>query len=76
VRFREIKPGDLERAREAIRQWRAQHPEGTAEEMLAALGGEFHPDFAPVLRSVLFRDELDGAEIANGISIITGEADR
>jgi hypothetical protein len=73
VRFREDKPEDLERARQAVAQWRAQNPAGTAEEMLAALGGQFHLDYAPVLRSVLFRSELDGAEIATGISIIAGE---
>jgi hypothetical protein len=72
VRFREQKPEDLERARTKVREWRAENPEGTAEEMLAALAGQFHKDYAPVLRSVLFRGDLDGAEIAAGISIIPG----
>ncbi|HET9969186.1 MAG TPA: hypothetical protein VFQ68_13205 [Streptosporangiaceae bacterium] len=73
MRFREDKPGDLERARVAVREWRAGHPEGTAEEMLAALAGQFHPDYGPVLRSVLFRDDLHDAKITTGISIIAGE---
>jgi hypothetical protein len=76
VRFREDKPEDLDRARTKVREWRAKNPKGTVEEMLAALGGQFHKDYAPVLRSVLFRDEMDGAEIATGISIIAGGADR
>jgi len=73
VRFREDKPEDLDRARAAVTQWREQHPDGTAEEMLADLGGRFHPDYGPVLRAVLFRTGLRSAQVAAGITIIAGE---
>jgi hypothetical protein len=73
VRFREDKPEDLERAREAVQEWRAANPKGTAGQMLAALAGQFHQDYGPVLRSVLFRTDLYDAKVTTGISIITGE---
>jgi hypothetical protein len=37
-----------------VAEWREQHPEGTGEELVAALGGQFHPDYGPVLRGMLF----------------------
>ncbi len=73
MRFREDKPGDLEKARAEVTAWREQHPDGTAEEMLADLAGRFHPDYGPVLRSVLFRTDLRSAKITTGITSITGE---
>jgi hypothetical protein len=73
VRFREDKPEDLERARRSVLDWREQHPDGTAEEMLTAIGGDFHPDYGTVLRAVLYRADLRSAKITTGISIITGE---
>jgi hypothetical protein len=54
MRFREDKPGDLERARAAVAQWREENPAGTAEQLTAALGTQFHPGYGPVLRAVLF----------------------
>ncbi|MGA2828127.1 MAG: hypothetical protein ABSF03_18645 [Streptosporangiaceae bacterium] len=54
MRFREDKAADLERARAAVAQWREQHPAGTDEQLIAALGSQFHPDYGPVLRAVLF----------------------
>ncbi len=54
MRFREDKPADLERARAAVARWREQHPTGTEEEMIAALGSQFHPEYGPVLRATLF----------------------
>ena len=54
MRFREDKPGDLERARTAIAQWREQNPEGTEDQLTATLGPQFHPDYGPVLRGALF----------------------
>ncbi len=53
MRFREDKPEDLARARAAVAEWRDRHPQGTADQLLADLGGQFHPDYGPVLRSVL-----------------------
>jgi hypothetical protein len=37
-----------------VAEWREQHPEGTGEELVAALGGQVHPDYGPVLRGMLF----------------------
>jgi hypothetical protein len=54
MRFREDHPEDLDRARTAVAQWREQNPAGTQDQLLAALGPQFHRDYAPVLRAVLF----------------------
>jgi hypothetical protein len=54
VRFREDNPEDLARARAEVAAWRAGHPAGTGEELVAAIGHRFHRDYAPVLRAVLF----------------------
>ena len=54
MRFREDHPGDLDRARTAVAQWREKNPAGTEGQLLAALGPQFHPDYTPVLRAVLF----------------------
>jgi hypothetical protein len=54
VRFRDDKPGDLDRARAAVADWRRQNPAGTDEELTAALGHQFHPDYGVVLRAALF----------------------
>ncbi len=54
MRFREDKPEDLDRARAAVAGWREANPEGTAEQLAAAISGQFHPDYTPVLRAVLF----------------------
>jgi hypothetical protein len=45
-----------------VRKWRAEHPQGTAGE----LGGQFHPDYEPVLRGVLAALELHGDRIITG----------
>jgi hypothetical protein len=71
VRFREDKPQDLERARRAVLDWREQHPDGTAEEMLAAIGKDFHKDYGTVLRAVLYRTDLRSAKITTGIKVAT-----
>jgi hypothetical protein len=60
VRFREDKPGDLDRARTAVREWRERHPQGTAGQLVCDLAGEFHPDYAVVLRGVLFAVDSGG----------------
>ena len=61
MRYREDKPGDLERARAAVAQWREQNPAGTANELIAALGSQFHSDYGPVLRGTLFAFDRDHA---------------
>ncbi len=70
MRFREDKPEDLERARETVREWREQHPKGTAERLVTDLAGQFHPDYGPVLRAVLFSVDSHGAKIATGVSLV------
>jgi len=70
VRFREDKPEDLDRARAAVAAWREQHPEGTADQLVADLGGQFHRDYGVVLRGVLFAVDSHAAKITTGVSII------
>ena len=53
MRYRDDKPADLDRARAEVTAWREQHPAGTADQLTAALGSRFHPDYGPVLRAVL-----------------------
>ena len=72
MRFRDENPGDLARARAAVTGWREEHPEGTAEELLDALRGQFHNDWAPVLRAVLYVVDKHAARITCGI--VTGAA--
>jgi len=71
VRFREDSPRDLDRARTTVAAWRDQNPAGTAEQLLAELGGQFHPDYGPVLRAVLF---LADRHRARDITGATGKA--
>ena len=54
MRFREDTHDDLARARAAVADWRSQNPLGTDQELLAAVGHQFHRDWAVVLRAVLF----------------------
>jgi hypothetical protein len=70
MRFRDEKPGDLDRARMAVREWREQHPQGTSEQLVFDLAGQFHPDYAVVLRGVLFAIDSHGTKITTGISIL------
>jgi len=72
VRFREDNPQELARARAAVAAWRGQNPAGTAEQLVAALGGQFHRDYGPVLRAVLFAADRHRARAVTGI--ITGAA--
>ena len=59
MRFREDKPGDPGRARAAEAEWRKQNPAGTADQLVAAVGAQFHPDYGPVLRGTLFAFDRD-----------------
>ncbi len=54
-------PEELARARAAVAAWRDQNPAGTAGQLVAALGGGFHPDYGPVLRGMLFAIDRDRA---------------
>jgi hypothetical protein len=64
VRFREDKPGELDRARKAVADWRKLNPGGTSEEMVAAIGHRLHPDYGTVLRAVYFRLDTQGTMTA------------
>ena len=71
MRFRDERPGDLDRARSAAAAWRDQNPEGTPEDLIAAVGSQFHPDYAVVLRGVLFAVDRNRArQLAR---IVTGQ---
>jgi hypothetical protein len=65
VRFCE---DDLARARAAVREWRAEHPEGTAAQLVDELGARFRPDWAPVLRAILFVVDRHAARMVTGIT--------
>jgi hypothetical protein len=53
-RDREDTPAEQARARAAVEAWREVNPEGTCEELVGAIGGQFHPDYAVVLRGFFF----------------------
>jgi hypothetical protein len=72
VRFRDEIPGDLDRARAAVAAWREDHPAGTADDLITAVGPGFHPDWAVVLRGVLFAADRHRARRITGV--LTGSA--
>jgi hypothetical protein len=59
---------ELARARAAVRQWRAEHPEGTDAQLVDQVGARFHPDWAPVLRAMLFVTDRHAARVVTGIT--------
>jgi hypothetical protein len=61
MRVRADSPEELARARAAVAAWRDQNPAGTAGQLAAALGGQFHPDYGPVLRGILFAIDRERA---------------
>ncbi len=67
MRFREEKPGDLDRARTAVAAWRDSHPAGAADDLVAAAGPAFHPEWAVVLRGVLFALDRHRARRITGV---------
>jgi len=68
VRFRDDNPADLARARAAVAAWRDQNPAGTSNELVAAIGGQFHRDYGVVLRAVLFALDRRRAREVTGIT--------
>ena len=72
MRFREEKPGDLDRARAAVAAWRERHPAGTCDDLITAIGPAFDPDWAVVLRGVLFAVDRHRARRITGV--IAGSA--
>jgi hypothetical protein len=69
VRYREEKPGDLDTARAEVTEWREQNPQGTPEQLTAAIGYRFHPDYVVVLRGVLFAVDRNRARMVTGIIV-------
>jgi hypothetical protein len=47
--------------------WREDHPAGTADDLVVAVGPAFHPDWAVVLRSVLFAADRHRARRITGV---------
>ena len=66
MRFRDEKPGDLDRARAAVAAWRDRHPAGTDADLIAAVGPSFHPDWSVVLRGVLSAEDRNRARSSTG----------
>ncbi len=64
---------DLDRARAAVTAWRDQHPAGTSEDLIAAIGGQFHQDYGAVLRAVLFAVDRHRAREITGKARPSGE---
>jgi hypothetical protein len=75
-RWRDENPEELDRLHKAVREWREANPDGSPDEMVAALAGQFRADWEPVLRANLFRADLTDAEVTTGITIIVDEAGR
>jgi hypothetical protein len=68
VRFRDDDPADLARARAAVTAWRDQNSAGMGDELVAAFGRQFHPDYGVVLRAVLFAVDRHRAREVTGIA--------
>ena len=68
MRFRDDNPADLARARFAVTAWRDQNPAGTGDELVAAVGRQFHPDYGVVLRAALFAVDRHRAREVTGIA--------
>ena len=66
VRFREDSSRELARARAAVAAWRGQNPGGTSEDLVAAIGCQFHPDYGVVLRALLFAADRHQARLITG----------
>ncbi len=68
MRFRDDNPADLARARTAVTAWRDRNPAGTSDELVAAVGRQFHLDYVVVLRAVLFAVDRHRAREVTGIA--------
>ena len=76
MRFRDDNPADLARARTAVTAWRDQHPAGTGDELVAAVGRQFHRDYGVVLRAMLFAVDRHRAREATGLTTGSLPAER
>ena len=68
MRFRDDNPADLAPVGSAVTAWRDQNPAGTGDELVAAVGRQFHPDYGVVLRAVLFAVDRHRAREVTGIA--------
>jgi hypothetical protein len=69
MRFRDHHPTELARARATVTSWRDRNPAGTTEELIAAIGHQFHPDYHVVLRAVLFAADRHRARQVTGVTV-------
>jgi len=79
VRYREDTPGELARACAAVAAWRDRNPAGVGEDLIGAIGhqfhrdyGVFHRDYGVVLRAVLFAVDRHRARQLTGVSAEKG----
>ena len=63
----------MDRARADVTAWRDRNPAGTAEELIAAVGGRFHQAYGVVLRAVLFAVDRHRARENTGNARPSGE---
>ena len=76
MRYWDDNQADLTRARTAVTAWRDQNPGGTSDEMVAAVGRQFHRDYGVVLRAVLFAVDRHRARDVTGIATAHSPASR
>lgn len=72
VRYREDTPGELLRARVAVAAWRDRNPAGVGENLIGAIGHQFHRDYGVALRAVLFAMDWHQASQFTGVSAEKG----
>lgn len=72
VRYREDTPGELARARAAVAAWRDRNPAGVGENLIGAIGRQFHRDYGVALRAVLFAVDRHRARQLTGVSAEKG----
>jgi hypothetical protein len=51
-----------------VTAWRERHPQASAAQLVADLGGQFHPDYGVVLRAVLFAVDRHQAREITGVT--------
>ena len=67
MKYRVDNAEDLAVARAAVREWRVEHPEGTPVQLVGQVGAVFGPDWAPVLRAMLFVVDRRAARVVSGV---------
>ena len=66
MRFRDDTPADLVRVPTAVTAWRDQNPARTGDELVSAVGRQFHRDYGVVLRAMLFAVDRHRAREVTG----------